>query len=255
MPILFERRDAVAQITLNRPEVLNAMDRETYREVTDALQEIEKDPEIRVGIITGAGDRAFSSGADIKEMHGPHDVHDVWQPWRPDRWDFGVNTSKPMIAAITGYALAGALELTLLCDIRIAAPHAEFGCPEVKWNLLHGFGALRLPKVVGLSAAMEMLLTGEFIDAERALQIGLISRIVPLEDLLPTAYRIAERICENGPLAVQVTKEIVLRGLDSSLEDGLRFYKAYDAMLNQSEDQREGTRAFAEKRKPRFIGR
>jgi enoyl-CoA hydratase/carnithine racemase len=255
MGILTERKDHIVQITINRPEVLNAMDPETYEEIGKALVMIENDPEVRVGIITGAGDRAFSAGADIKRMHGDREREMAWAPWRPDRFDFGLATSKPMIAAINGYALAGGLELALLCDIRIAASHAQFGTPEVKWNLLHGYGALRLPQIIPLSYAMEMLLTGEFIDAQTALRLGLVSRVVPAEELLPTAYAIAEKICNNGPLAVQMTKELVLRGLSSSLEDALRLYKAYYQIIGYTDDLREGTAAFAEKRAPVFRGK
>jgi len=141
MAILFDTRDGVARITINRPEVLNAMDPATYTEITEAFQQIERDPEILVGIVTGAGDKAFTAGADLKIMHAGNADLSQWTPWRPDRWDFGATTSKPLIAAINGYALAGGLELALVCDIRIAAPNAVFGTPEVKWNLLHGFGA------------------------------------------------------------------------------------------------------------------
>jgi len=255
MGILITQKGPIVQLTINRPEVLNAMDPETYDEIGRALVAIEDDPEIRVGIITGAGDRAFSTGADIKRMHGDSERGMAWTPWRANRFDFGLTTSKPMIAAINGYALAGGLELALLCDIRIAAAHAQFGTPEVKWNLLHGYGALRLPQIIPLSNAMEMLLTGEFIDAQEALRLGLVSRVVPAEELLPTAYAIAERICNNGPLAVQMTKELVLRGLHGSLEDALRLYKAYYQIISCTEDQREGTAAFAEKRAPVFRGK
>jgi E-phenylitaconyl-CoA hydratase len=188
-------------------------------------------------------------------MHGDDERGQSWAPWRANRFDFGLSTSKPMIAAINGYALGGGLELALLCDIRIAVPHAQFGSPEVKWNLLHGYGALRLPQIIPLSNAMEMLLTGEFIDAQEALRLGLVSRVVPSEELLPTAYSIAEKISNNGPLAVQMTRELVLRGLNSSLEDGLRLYKSYYQIIAGTEDQREGTAAFAQKRKPVFKGK
>src|SRR6202042_2078306 len=135
-----------------------------------------------------------------------------WAPWRPDRWDFGAFPAKPMIAAINGYALAGGLELALICDIRIASPNAVFGTPEVKWNLLHGLGAYLLPRIVGLGHALELLLTGEFIDAATAERIGLISRVVPAEQLLAEAGRLASAIAANGPMAVRMTKELVRAG-------------------------------------------
>jgi E-phenylitaconyl-CoA hydratase len=252
--VVLHRSGSILEITLDRPEAMNAMDTATYSELTAAFRSADADPEVRALIITGAGEKAFTSGADLKKMHGPDEATESWTPWRPWRWDFGVPCSKPMIAAINGYALAGGLELALYCDVRIASPNAQFGCPEVKWNLLHGFGALRLPRIVGLSNAMEMLLTGEFIDAESALRIGLVSRVVPLPELLPTARTVADRIAKNGPLAVQMTKELVLRGLDMSLEDGMRLYREFYARLGLTDDQREGTRAFAEKREPSFRG-
>lgn len=255
MAILFEQKGHIVQITLNRPEVLNAMDPETYKDIGEALTTIESEPEVRVGIITGAGSRAFTTGADINRMHGDNERTMSWSPWRANRFDFGLTTSKPIIAAINGYALGGGLELALMCDIRIAASHAQFGSPEVKWNLLHGYGALRLPQLIPLSNAMEMLLTGEFIDAQEALRLGLVSRVVSAEELLPTAYSIAEKICNNGPLAVQMTKELVSRGLNGSLEDGLRLYKSFYQIIGSTEDQKEGTAAFTQKRKPIFKGK
>lgn len=254
MGITFEREGSTAVITLDRPEVLNAMTAEMYSEITELFREIDADEEVRVGIITGAGDRAFSAGADLKLMHGEAAQPQGWGPWRPNRWDFGAVPAKPMIAAIDGYALAGGLELTLVCDLRIASPRSQFGCPEVKWNLLHGFGALRLPGVVGLSNAMMLLLTGEFIDADEALRIGLINSIAPPEELLPAAHRLANRIAENAPEAVRMTKELALHGAAGTLEQGMRLYRAYFGLLEQTADQHEGTRAFAEKRQPQFEG-
>jgi E-phenylitaconyl-CoA hydratase len=230
------------------------MDPDTYREIDECLLKLDGDPEVRVGIITGAGEKAFTAGADLKLMHTDEERALPWEPWRPRRWDFGLTVSKPLIAAINGYALAGGLELALMCDIRIAASHAKFGTPEVKWNLLHGYGALLLPHIVSLSDAMLMLLTGDFIGADEALRIGLVSRVVPLPELLPAAYSIAERISQNGPLAVRMTKELVHRGRSMSLEDALRVYAAFFQIIGATEDQREGTRAFAQKRTPEFGG-
>jgi E-phenylitaconyl-CoA hydratase len=252
MAILFDRDDGVATITINRPDVLNAMDPATYAEITDALAEIERDPQIAVGIITGAGDRAFTAGADLKIMHSGGADLSQWTPWRADRWDFGATTSKPLIAAINGYALAGGLELALICDIRIAAPNAVFGTPEVKWNLLHGFGAYQLPRIISLSHAMEMLLTGEFIDAPTAERIGLINRIVPANELQAEAGRLARRIAGNGPMAVRMTKELVRHGLCASPAEHFRLMHEYYSRVDATSDQAEGLTAFAEKRKPRY---
>lgn len=252
MAIIFERQDGIATITLNRPEVLNALDPATYAEITDAFQEIERDPAVMVAIVTGAGDRAFTAGADLKLMHtGSADLAE-WSPWHPDRWDFGLTTSKPLVAAINGYALAGGLELALVCDIRIASPNAVFGTPEVKWNLLDGFGAYQLPRIVSLSHAMEMLLTGEFIDAQTAERIGLVSRIVPAEELQAEARRIAARIAANGPMAVRMTKELVRHGVSASPAEHFRLMHEYYARVDATADQAEGLRAFAEKRRPQY---
>jgi E-phenylitaconyl-CoA hydratase len=259
MAILFEKRDGIAKITLNRPEVLNAMDPDTYSEITGAFGEIERDDSIRAGIVTGAGDRAFTAGADLKLMHGTQagagaeaGAAPEWAPWRPDRWDFGLTTSKPLIAAVNGYALAGGLELALVCDIRIASPNATFGTPEVKWNLLHGYGSYRLPQVISLSHAMEMLLTGEFIDAATALRIGLVSRVVPAGDLQAEAWRLAARIASNGPMAVRMTKELVQHGLSASPAEHFRLMREYYSRVDTTADQAEGLQAFREKRPPRY---
>jgi enoyl-CoA hydratase/carnithine racemase len=248
----FDVTGGVARLTLNRPDKLNAMDWGMYAEITDALIAIESDPLIRVGIITGSGDRAFSAGADLKLMHGPEDVSTEWAPWKAHRWDFGAGTTKPLIAAVNGYALAGGLELALLCDIRIASANATFGTPEVKWDLLHGYGAYRLPQVVGLSNALEMLLTGGFIGAQRALDIGLVSRVVPQEQLMTTATELANTIASNGPTAVRMTKELVQRGLEMPLENYLRLYHMFYERIEGSADQREGLRAFSEGRRPSY---
>lgn len=253
MSILYEKSDRVATLTINRPEAMNAMDTATYDEIGQALRDIDADPEVLVGIVTGAGDRAFTAGADLKEMHtGPSSAVDDWHPWRPDRWDFGLSVAKPLVAAINGYALAGGLELALLCDIRLASPNAVFGTPEVKWNLLHGYGAFRLPRIVGLSHAMELLLTGEFIDADEAARIGLVSRVVPADRLMDEARRVARTVCGNGQMAVRMTKELVQRGLAGSIEDHFRLMWEYYDRTDRTAEQAEGLEAFREKRPPSY---
>lgn len=239
MSISLEVDGGIATLTLDRPEVLNAMDTGTYAEVTAALERIEAEPEIRLGIVTGAGDRAFSAGADLREMHTGEEGGGEWASWRPDRWDFGVRTSKPMLAAVHGYALAGGLELTLLCDIRIASEDAVFGAPEVKWNLLHGYGALRLPALVGLSNAMRMLLTGEQIDAAEAHRIGLVTDVVPAAQLMPRTHEIAASILANADEAVRMSKELALQGLGHPLEDGMRLYREMYRQVGATSEQKE----------------
>ena len=258
MPIRYERDGQIATITIDRPEAMNAMDRDTSRQLAEAFQDFDQDAHLRVAILTGAGDKAFSAGADLKKMYGRAEDGDIREIWDAERqWRLGqrLQVWKPIIAAINGYCLAGGLELALGCDIRLASETASFGCPEVRWGILHGYGALRLPKTMPLSAAMELLLTGERITAEEAFRLGIVSRVVLPAELMPTARRLAEKICANGPLAVRVTKELAWRGLEMSLDEGLRLYAALGALVRASEDAREGPRAFAEKRQPQFKGR
>jgi (E)-benzylidenesuccinyl-CoA hydratase len=243
--IHYEVEGPIATITLDRPEAMNAMDTAAYAEITEALRRLDADDAIRVGVVTGAGERAFSAGADLKEMHAEPANGGPWRPWRPDRWDIGVPVGKPMIAAIDGYALAGGLELALKCDIRIATLRSQFGTPEVKWNLLHGYGALRLPGMIGMGNAMMMLLTGEFIDAVHALRIGLVQDVVEPPDLMDRTRSIAETIAANAPDAVHMTKELALFGADAPLEQGLRLYHSYMAVTEGTEEQIGRTGAFA----------
>jgi enoyl-CoA hydratase/carnithine racemase len=247
MAIVKDLAGPIATITIDRPGAMNAMNSAMYREITDALREIDADGEVRVAIITGAGGRAFSAGADLKEMHQNTGGDGRWRPWRADRWDLGLNVSKPLIAAIDGYALAGGLELAMFCDIRIATPRSQFGAPEIKWNLLHGYGALRLPAIVGLGNAMMLLLTEDFIDADEAQRIGLINRIVEPRELMSEARAIAEGIAEKPPDAVQMTKELALRGVEDSLDQTLRLYQEYIARLEGSDEQLRRTGAFGER--------
>jgi enoyl-CoA hydratase/carnithine racemase len=244
MAIIEKTEGNVRTIVVNRPAALNAMDETTYDEITQSLRRFDDDPDLSVGIVTGAGDRAFSAGADLKEMHGEDARPDGWRPWRAERWDMGLRVSKPLIAAIDGYAVAGGMELALLCDIRLATSRSQFGAPEVKWNLLHGFGALRLPAVVGHGNAMMLLLTGEFIDAEEALRIGLINRITSPDALMEESHQLAETIASRAPDAIRMTKELAIRGLDTSLEEGMRLYRSYMDALEGNEEQVQRTAEF-----------
>jgi enoyl-CoA hydratase/carnithine racemase len=256
--ILYETKGSIAKITINRPEAMNAFDLETARMMGERLKEFDADAALRVAIITGAGDKAFCAGADLKKMHGgSHDggINELWDFERQNRLGQRLQTVKPVIAAINGYCLAGGLELALGSDIRIASTNASFGSPEVRWSILHGFGAMRLPQTVGMSVAMEMLLTGERIDARRAYEVGLISRLVEPAALMRTAEEMAQQIASNGPLAIRVTKELAWRGLHEHPEDMLRFYAAVTALIHETEDAREGPRAFSEKRVPQFKNR
>ena len=256
MKVAFDVKDHVATITLNRPDKLNAMDTEMYAAISAHLSEIDSNEHIWVGIVTGTGEKAFTAGADLVGMHGTAEKAEVgWSSPRPTRFDLGLEVQKPLIAAVNGYCLAGGLELALVCDIRIASETARFGCPEVKWNLLHGYGAQLLPRIVGHANAMYLLLTGQFIDAAEALRIGLVNEVVPPDRLLPRAYQLAQVICANGPMAIRMTKELALRSRDLSIPDGIRLYQALNRLVELSDDLEEGTRAFAEKRKPEFKNR
>jgi E-phenylitaconyl-CoA hydratase len=247
MTVRFETTAPVATITIDRPEKLNAMDRETYAALDEAFRAIDEDASVSAAIVTGAGGRAFSAGADLKRMHGADSKPKGWGPWRTDGWSFGRTPATPLIAAIDGYALAGGLELALTCDIRIATPESTFGCPEVRWALLHGLGAVRLPAVVGLSNAMSMLLTGDRIDAQEALRIGLISKIVPREELMDEARRIAASIAENHDGAVQMTKELANRAAYAGQEEVLRLYRAYFAILEAAPEQPGAIGSFSDR--------
>lgn len=253
--VKFEREGKVAVLTLDRPEKLNAMNLDMYVEISERLAEIDRDESIWVGIVTGAGDRAFTAGADLISVHDPDQPPGAWGAVRADRFDLGLEVQKPLIAAVNGYCLAGGLELALVCDIRIASERAQFGTPEVKWNLLHGFGAQLLPSIVGLSNAMKLLLTGEFIDAREAYRIGLVQEVVAHDQVLTRAREVAEQICRNGPMAVRMTKELVMRSRDMTLADGVRYYQSLMRTIDASADLAEGTRAFAERRQPAFRNR
>ncbi len=242
----------IATITINRPERMNAMTNVMYEDISAGFRSADSDPAVRCVVVTGAGGRAFSAGHDLYEMGGPRGPGGGWQPYRPRRFDNGMECAKPTLAAVDGYCLAGGMELALFCDIRIASERSQFGSPEVKWNILHGYGALRLPDFIGMSNTMYLLLTGDFIDAQTALRAGLVSHVVPHEELMTTAYAIAERVASNGPSAARLIKELAYRGRDVPLHEGLRLYKEYSRISSSSPDAREGTTAFAEKRAPVF---
>ncbi len=235
---------------------MNALDTETLQLLGGHLQAFENDDDLRVAVLTGAGDKAFCAGADLKKK-GAGGIQELWSRERQDYRAGGraLSVSKPLIAAINGYCLAGGLELALACDIRIASTSASFGSPEVRWSLLHGYGALRLPQTVPMSVAMDMLITGERINAKRAYEVGLVSRLVDPAELDATVTAMAERISENGPLAVRLTKDITLRGLYLPTDDVVAYRNSVSALLSLSDDAKEGPRAFSEKRKPQFKGR
>ncbi len=246
MAVDYVKEGRIAIFTINRPEAMNALNAQVFQEMHDAMVDFRDDPDLWVAIITGAGDRAFSAGADIKEFR-PGGTEPEVPKVRPDTiW-------KPFIAAINGYALGGGLELAMQCDIRIAAEHARLGQPEITIGFMPGAGGTqRLPRFVPRAKAAEMLLTGNQIDAQEAYRIGLVSRVVPLAELMPTANEIANTICQRGPLGVRASKEAMIRGCSMPLEDGLQLERLLSNSLMSTEDFMEGARAFVEKRPPQY---
>lgn len=257
--LLFDLTDKVAVITLNRPEVRNAMNRELSGALVEALQRVHEDSDIRVAVITGAG-RTFSAGADLKERAQVGRAADASAASVVEAGRAAglarMAIENPLIAAIDGYCLAAGFELALICDIRICTPEARFGLPEITRGFFPGGGGpQRLMRAIPQAVAMEMILTGDPIDAPTALRVGLVSRLVPENELLPTASQIAQRMAGHAPLAVKAVKEVAQAALDETLEQSLRFGSALRWIIGQTEDAREGPRAFAERRPPRYQGR
>lgn len=249
--VIYETKGGIGYITLNRPERMNAMSYELRKEVAEALANIDNDDGIFVGIITGTGDRAFCAGADLFEL----DRHEHAEEWEA-AWVRGIlSVKKPMIAAVNGYALGGGLQLALGCDIRIASDNASFGFPDVTIGSVSSLGSLALSRFIPPAIAMEMLLTGERISAQEAYRVGLVSRVGPLAELMPTAKQIAEKICKNGPVGVRAAKELNQRGRTLTLDDGLRLFTAIAHNIDASQDLEEGVTAWQEKRPPVYKGK
>ncbi|HAV10460.1 MAG TPA: enoyl-CoA hydratase [Dehalococcoidia bacterium] len=253
MALIYKKEGRVATFTINRPEAFNAMNSETYKELSDALIDFKDDDNLWVGIVTGAGDRAFCAGADIKTML-PAIKLTKDQPWvDPPSLYRGLNLWKPVIAAVNGLALGGGLELALGCDIKIASENAVFGLPEVTLGLIPGWGGTqRLPRAIPVALAAEMILTGKKIDAKEAYRIGLVSKVVSLADLMKTSMETAEALLKAGPLAVRAAKKAMMLGLGEPLQRGLEIERDMIDYITHTEDFTEGTTAFVEKRKPEF---
>ncbi len=259
----FERDGPVARLTIDRPQVRNALDFDASDELTRAWIEFRDDDALRVAVVTGAGDKAFCAGADLKGVAEFYRSLTSTERLRRAEHRPGLGgitrnlrIDKPIVAAINGHCLAGGLEIALACDLRIAAEHATFGLPEVTRGILPGAGGTqRLARLVGPEHALDLILTGRRIDAHAAERIGLVGRVVPLTELRDAALEVAHAIAANAPLAVRAAKAAVWQGMDLSLEDGLRLEQLLAEPVRQSEDAREGPRAFLEKRAPRFEGR
>lgn len=247
----YKKEGRIGFITLNRPEVLNAINQELSRDLSESLKTFRDDPEVWVAIISGAGERAFSAGADIRGFKpGPRDREAQGERVRADQ------VYKPVIAAIHGYCLGGGLETALTCDIRIAADNARLGLPEIKVGVIPGGGGIsRLPRFIPRAKAAEILLMGQHIDAQEAYRIGLVNKVVPRDQLMATAIQWATLICEAGPLQTRAVKEAMLRGYNLPLDESLKLERYMSDKIRTTEDFVEGTRAFVEKRKPNWKGR
>jgi len=248
--------EGIARITINRPDKRNALDAEHYEALSRAWIQVRDDPAVRVAVITGAGDKAFCAGADLKRFIGrDQDLSELWLTQKDPLLNRGLEVWKPVIAAVNGACLAGGLTLLLATDIRIAVPHATFGLPEVKRGVIAGNGgSQRVMGQLPYCIAMELLLTGDALSADEAARRGLINAVVEPARLIETAYGYARRIAANAPLAVQAAKELAVRSRDLGLAEGLRLEQLVNRTLQQSDDVKEGRAAFAEKRAPRFKG-
>ena len=255
--IRLEQQDGVATVTLDRPNVLNAMNNPMRSELLETFARLANDQAIKAILVTGAGERAFSAGADIREFLEPP-VPTAFREERK-RLDFRREMDRcpqPIIAAIRGFALGGGLELALACDMRIAAEDAQLGLTEINLGIIPGGGGTqRLPRLVGRGKALEMILTGARVDAAEALRIGLVERVVPVAELMSAARALAGAIAEKAPIALRYAQEAVIGGLALPLADGLRLENDLATLLRTTEDRVEGARAFVEKRKPKWSGR
>ena len=250
--ILTETRDAIGIITLHRPQALNALCNDLMDEVTHAIESFEADDNIGCMVLTGSA-KAFAAGADIKEMAGKSYADAMRMDFITANWEAAARARKPIIAAVAGYALGGGCELAMMCDFIIAADTAKFGQPEINLGVIPGAGGTqRLTRLVGKSKAMEMCLTGRMMDAEEAERVGLVSRIVPADDLLDEAVAVAEKIAEKSRPSVLIAKECVDAAYEMTLREGVHFERRVFHSLFAFEDQTEGMQAFIDKRAPKF---
>jgi enoyl-CoA hydratase/carnithine racemase len=255
--VLYEKKDAIAYVTVNRPKVLNALSTPTWKDLRTAFEDARDDATVLGVILTGAGDKAFIAGADIGELAHATAI----DAERSSRFGQGVldlieNLGKPVIAAVNGFALGGGCETAMACTIRIAVDAAKFGQPEVKLGLLPGGGGTqRLPRLVGKGRALQLILSGEMISAQEAYRIGLVNEVVPAADLITRAEVILKKIVSNAPIAVRFALEAANKGVETSQAEGLLLEASYFGLCAATEDKKEGTTSFLEKRTPQFRGR
>ncbi|HZP23644.1 MAG TPA: enoyl-CoA hydratase-related protein [Terriglobales bacterium] len=255
--IRFEKKNQIAYVTIDRPKVLNALNMATMQELKQAFASVKDDSEVRVVILTGAGEKAFVAGADIGELsqHTPVSAKEYTHQGQAII-DAIEELGKPVIACINGFALGGGCELAMACTMRLAGENAKLGQPEVKLGLIPGYGGTqRLPRLVGKGIAMQLVLSGEMISAQEAHRIGLVNEVVPAAELIARAEAIAAKIIANAPLAIQYAMEAVNRGLDLPLSDGLFLEATLFGVCCATEDKNEGTKAFLEKRPAQFKGK
>jgi enoyl-CoA hydratase/carnithine racemase len=255
--VLYGKRGAIAQVTVNRPKVLNALNTPTWKDLRTAFEDARDDAAVRGVILTGAGDKAFIAGADISELaHVAAFEAEQSSRFGQEVLDLIENLGKPVVAAINGFALGGGCETAMACTIRIAVETAQFGQPEVKLGLLPGGGGTqRMPRLIGKGRALQLILSGEMISAQEAYRIGLVNEIVPAAILITHAEAILKKIASNAPIAVRFALEAANKGMETSQSEGLLLEASYFGLCAATEDKKEGTTAFLEKRAPQFRGR
>ncbi|NUX52684.1 enoyl-CoA hydratase [Paraburkholderia sp. JPY418] len=255
--VLYEKRNGIAYVTVNRPKVLNALSTQTWKDLRTAFEDAREDTAVRGVILTGAGDKAFVAGADISELaHASAIEAEQSSRFGQAVLDLIENLGKPVVAAINGFALGGGCETAMACTLRIAVEHAKLGQPEVKLGLLPGGGGTqRLPRLVGRGRALQLILSAELISAQEAWRIGLVNEVVPAADLIGRAEAILKMIASNAPVAVRLSLEAVNKGLDANQSEGLALEASYFGLCAGTDDKKEGTSAFLEKRAPQFVGR
>jgi len=254
--ILYDKKDEIATITINRPKALNALNKDTLLEIRSAIADAAKDSSIKVVIITGAGTRAFCAGADVAELSGRSPIEITkFIKLGQDTLSIIENFDKPVIAAVNGLALGGGCELVMACDLAVASDQAKFGQPEINLGIMPGWGGTqRLTRLVGIKKAKEIVLLGEMIGSDEALRTGLVNKVVPAEKLMDEANAIARKLADKSPLALRFAKLAVNKALETSLAEGLEFEKTTFALLYSSEDAKEGINSFLAKKKPVWKG-